>query len=441
MKRVWMLLVLMCAACAPGSQMPTSPSAVSPSPWPSPWPKHERANVYVLIHLWYQATPDRCSTAGPPAPQWGPWVWSGKTDDPCQTIPGAPWLRDISSAAYPLIGPYDSGSDDVLRWQIHQAQAAGIDGFFASVYSWAPNLRFVFDRFFGNDEQHLKGLLQIAHEEHFHVALEGWGLTTPEDLATQKEPWKAEVARHLAAIQSSPYRDAYITIGGKPAYWLIYPDWMTDSERMTFFDGTADDPRTVTWVIRDGLIGHTIELDRRLMNAKAQYPSWSDVPTPSGWNFSPLFVSDLTTERSYENLGMIPTAHAYAGFEERVGKQPTPGFGRYGLRNGITLIADFLERAVTNGAQMIFIESWNEWGEGSMIEAGTNISKWRDEGQERNLYQDAQGNDDPYEYLDVFRKFNGMQEWVPPQPPPCSAVDPLIRLRNQSDPHSAVPCQ
>ncbi len=87
---------------------------------------------------------------------------------------------------------------------------------------------------------------------------------------------------------------------------------------------------------------------------------------------------------------------------------------------------------MTFGAKIIIIESWNEWGEGSQIEAGINISQWRDEGQERNLYQDSAGDDAPYLYLDVIRKFNGMQEWVAPHPPPCSALDPLIRSRLQA---------
>jgi hypothetical protein len=399
----------------------------------------ERAKVYVLIHLWYTAVPERCGTEQGAAGGWGQWVWSGKIDDPCRTIPGAPWLREISSGAYPLTGPYDSRNPEILRWQIRQAKAAGIDGFFASVYSWEPHLAYLRDMFFGANS--VKGLLQIAQEERFQVAIEGWGIPQPERLAMQAEPWKTEVGRHLAAIAASPYRDAYIHIDGKPAYWLIYPDWMPEQDVVPFFEGTQGSPRSVTWILRAPTVDQAVRLNPQLVRSKLQFPAWTAAPTQSGWAYDPNLVSTLALEGARSDLGMTPTAHIYTGYDERPGKVSQPFYPRYGLRDGVTFITDALENAVTHGARMIFIESWNEWGEGSQIEAGVNIADWRDEGRERTLYRDGTGRDEPYLYLDIFRKFNGMQQWVPPQPPPCSVLDPLMPLRNQQEPKPAWQCQ
>ncbi|MBN1489284.1 MAG: hypothetical protein JXA69_05145, partial [Phycisphaerae bacterium] len=37
-----------------------------------------------------------------------------------------PAIRQITSCAYPLIGPYDSDNRDVVRWHIQLCKAAGI---------------------------------------------------------------------------------------------------------------------------------------------------------------------------------------------------------------------------------------------------------------------------------------------------------------------------
>jgi hypothetical protein len=39
--------------------------------------------------------------------------------------------HDIASGDYPLIGPYDQGDREVVRWHFRLAKAAGIDGFCA----------------------------------------------------------------------------------------------------------------------------------------------------------------------------------------------------------------------------------------------------------------------------------------------------------------------
>jgi len=436
MKRLWLaVVVLACVSCGSSDQalqsptdgMPVVTATPEPAPWPTPYPEKEgQPPVYVFIHLWYTAVPERCGSPGGAAGGWGPWVWGGRIDDPCAVISGAPWLREISSPAYPLTGPYESGNEDVMRWQIRQAKAAGIDGFFTGVYSWAPHLDFVFDNFFGNPVTHRKGLLQIAHEENFKVGIEGWGPSEPNPPA-QRGPCIAEVARHVAAIETSPYRDAYITIQGKPAYWLIVPQWMSERDQVTFFDGTPEHPRSFNWLLRGNFdLQEVVALNERLERSQAQYVSFDGLPSFNGWERNPGFADDQWRILQMPETGMIPISHTYTGYDERSGRFKEPYRGRFGLRNGTEHIRDFLEDSITYGAQIILCESWNEFGEGSMVEASVNIVPWRDMGQERDLFLDDQGQDDPYRYLKIFSEFNGMQEWVPPRPPPCSIVDPLM---------------
>lgn len=444
MKKLWVVLALACIACAaPNGESVSSPSQPTaaqptPAPRPTPWPEVERAKVYALLHIWYRPIP-MPPAACPPTEYHGlwnlRWAWYPKGDNPCTTIPGVPWLREISSQAYPLTGTYDSGNEDILRWQIRQAQAAGIDGFFVSTYSWVPHLAYTKDVFFGNTTTGRRGILQIAHEEKFKVAIEAWGILDDEESRMFRPHWEAMVGEHLSLIAASPYRDAYLTIKGKPAYWIIMPDWFGIYETQDFFDGTPSAPRDVTWIVRlkgTPKLNTVLRVNEYLKRSTVNYESRYDDPTTTGFRYNPHFSDDLTRVREdFADRGMVPIAHAYTGYDERCGIIDASYNGRYGLRS---VIPTFLEAAAQARADIILLESFNEWGEGSQLEAGINIERWRDLHQERGLYQDEQGRDAPYEFLDVIRRFNGMQEWVPPEPPPCSALDPLMREHSLEGP-------
>jgi len=334
-----------------------------------------------------------------------------------------------------LTGPYDSGNEDILRWQIRQAQAAGIDGFFVSTYSWQPHLAYLKDIFFGNAATGRKGLLQIAHEEKFKVAIEAWGILDDEESRSFTWIWEDMVEEHLKLIATHPYRDAYITINGRPAYWIILPDWMGGYELRDFFDGTEAMPRNVAWIVRQKgtpTLNRVLKVNESLKRSVVHYESRYNRPSPNGFQFNVHFGDDLTRVReNFNSWRMAPIAHAYTGYDERAGVIDASYQGRWGERS---VIPTFLEAAAQAQAEIILVESFNEHGEGSHLEMSLNIERWRDMGQERNLFRDEQGRDAPFKYLDDFRRFNGMKELVLPKPPPCSAIDPLMR-----DLHNTLP--
>ena len=72
----------------------------------------------ILAHYmpWY--------VAPPAAGAWG-WHWTMNHFDPRKVTGGK---RDIASHFYPLIGPYDSGDQHVLEYQLLLMKLAGIDG-------------------------------------------------------------------------------------------------------------------------------------------------------------------------------------------------------------------------------------------------------------------------------------------------------------------------
>lgn len=441
MKQLLILLAIACAACAPSGQTspgsPTEPShneptpTPAPTPWPTPYPKHQDIQTFALLHIWYSAIPETYPKDGEWPAFWLRWVWPPHPDDPYKTIPGAPWLREISSEAYPLTGPYDSRNEQILRWQFRQAKAAGLTGFFVPVYSWDANLGYLDDLFFNV-------VLRLAHEMDLKVAIEGWGFVNESDAPRKARPWKDAIARHLAAIETSPYKDAYIQIDGKPAYWIIYPGWMSSKrELLEFFDGTDAQSREVSWLLRAVPKNTVFNINAYLRNSRLQYVSWYDDPTTEGFRFNEEFAGDIVKIRTeFADKGMVPIAHAYTGYDERAGVPDGSAGRRWGERS---IIPTFLNDSKRAGARIILMESFNEWGEGSFLEAGLNIEQWRDMGQERGLFRNEQGVDAPYKYLDILRKFNGMQEWVTPEPPPCSAIDSLM-LSHQEDLAEVLRC-
>jgi len=86
---------------------------LQPAPPPSPRPL-----LFAHYYTWY-------STGNGPHKNWSN-QW-GKLNDPSVLFPNgtnpdqflfAPTIRQISAAAYPLIGPYDSDNEAVIRWQV-----------------------------------------------------------------------------------------------------------------------------------------------------------------------------------------------------------------------------------------------------------------------------------------------------------------------------------
>ena len=83
--------------------------------------------------------------------------WSGWTRPEARENPRALAVQregepPLSSAAYPLIGPYDSADPAVARWHVRLAQAAGIDAFL--VDWWGTHL--------GRDRNIDRGILFAA---------------------------------------------------------------------------------------------------------------------------------------------------------------------------------------------------------------------------------------------------------------------------------------
>jgi len=187
----------------------------------------ERAKPLVFAHYytWY-------TTGYGPNKNWGQWSHLGPSEfypngcDP-ERILFSPSIREISSCAYPLAGPYDSDNREVVRWHIRLAKAAGIDAF--SVDWWG-------DAHWQNPKSWTRHVfedvvLPVAEEEDFKVFLFDETAEFYKDL-DEVADWSAKA---LVKYATSP---AYLRLDGKPVF-AIYQRWsgrMSQEECRTLMD-------------------------------------------------------------------------------------------------------------------------------------------------------------------------------------------------------------
>ena len=361
---------------------------------PATLPIGQTLPIYIQYHVWF--TKGSCPSSNPEA-DWWHWSWS-PDHNPCETpFPWAPWLMELSSPGYPLIGPYDSSNDKVLRWHIRLAKAAGVSGFFVSVYSFCtvctPSQQEIFWSNFSK-------MLDIAEEEDFFLGIEDW---QPLDL-TDNETWKAEVQNQIDTFASHP---AFLRINDKPAIWFSFDlQWMSLDELIQFLDS-----RSTFWIIGGITLDQLRTFEQKSTQAQATQLLTYNVPTTNGWSFLfPDFEGEL---RNLDCEGFVSIAHGYPGFDERA--MPDREERRFGLRNNGQILNDFLSASVQGKAQAIILESFNDFAEYTQFEPGFDIQQYRDTGQEV-IY-----SEDPYLYLSLLADFKGVS-WVTPMPP-CSIVD------------------
>ena len=352
--------------------------------------------VYVQYQIWYSR--GECPTDWPQG-TWLHWSWWSSEDDPCTVSTGAPWMRNISSLGYPLIGPYASNNPHVFRWHMRLAKAAGIDGFLVSVFpAIEPDF---FKRF--------ELMLRIADQENFKIGLEGW---TPD--VARIGQWKAETVRYIDHFANhSPHRKALLRIDGKPVFWFNFSGrTQAIDEIARFFDSVQ-----ALWIFSGEMsLDEERELNRRLTRSAAARQTDYNFPTEQGFGVNRDFGPEVRNRLEH---GLYAFSHGFPGYDEQViSKERTR---RYGLRNDGQTLRDYLRSARDSGEHGVVISSWNEWAEMSVIEPGFD-ALFRAAEPREEVY-----GSDPYAMLKIIAQFKGVP-WKAPDLP-CHIVDRLLMKR------------
>lgn len=337
---------------------------------------------------------------------WGQWIHGkpsailDRPNDP-ETILFPPAIREISSCAYPLIGPYDSMNKDVIRWHIRLAKAAGIDAFFVDWWgpaTWHKPPGWTHDVL-------ANAVLPIAEEEGFKVLIFDETPQFVDNFETVKE-W---TTTYLQKFTDSP---AWLRIDGKPA-WAVYQLWggkLTAEQGRELIEHVEKEFGPVYWIV-DKMRGGGNEQGLNLF-------------VPDDWLAIPqidciMGYAMFSTHRIYEYKDLAPMYKDYTERVHKTGKKVLlpvhPGHDNRKIaeepwvmprQDGQTL-RDFWQAALDAGADFIGITSWNEWPETTIIEPAMT---WGD----------------PYQYLKIVAEFQG-KKFVAPPLPPLESIDPAMK--------------
>jgi hypothetical protein len=327
MKRTWLLLILglvclLCCLIAERAGVAEPPSRGTPGVRP-----------LVVAHFmpWYEAKPF--------SPRWG-WHWTMNAFNPDRVTAGQ---REIASHYHPLIGPYDSADPDVLEYHTLLMRLAGIDGVVVDWYGRDDYLDYA------AEHRNAAALARQVARTGLKLAVCYEDQTIPKLVAAGRLPpgQRVDHARgEIRWLRENWFREPFfLQLNGRPLLLSFGRDGLTDAEWEQALAGLPNPPLYLS------------EHHRR--SAAAGAFDW------------PLPRTGLAAQDGfYREARPWPVAMAVAFprfhdiYEEA---RVHASWGTIADDDGKTLAAT-LEKALGSGLPLVQIATWNDWGEGTMIE-------------------------------------------------------------------------
>jgi len=274
---------------------------------------------------------------------WG-WHWTMNHFHPDSDAPGH---REAASHFRPLLGLYDSSDPDVLECQVQQMKLAGIDGV---IIDWYGTDEYWDYGTLHNNTQQLTAVIKKAGL-HFAIMYED---ATVSNLIAGKQFPASEAVAHgqsvLQWVQNHWFSDpAYLTLGSDPVFLVFGPQYYQEDQWKQIFTPLAHPPAFFTELVRhdpaDGAF---------------------DWPLPQGGSAQSFRDNASFYERAKSWPQMI--AGAWPRFQDVYGEAGTQAsYPVIDDRQGRTY-SETLEMALKSKAPIIQLITWNDWGEGTMIE-------------------------------------------------------------------------
>jgi hypothetical protein len=287
----------------------------------------------ILAHYlpWFEARPE--------SSHWG-WHWTLNTFNPEKVTDGR---RSIASHYYPLIGPYDSGNPAVIEYHLLLMKLAGIDGVIADWYGRSNFLDYPIVH------RNTAALFQQAEKLGMRIGICYEDQTIPRLVQARqlRESGRVEHARkEIEWLQVHWFvRPIYLKLNGKPVLLSFGQEGLTDAEWDRVAASVTEMPLYLSehrrraaaaggfdWPLPQEGLAH---LDR-FYKLAASWPVAMPVAFPR--------FHDI-----YQEAGVHASWGAIADDEGRT-------------------FATTLERALKNEAPLVQIATWNDWGEGTMVE-------------------------------------------------------------------------
>jgi len=284
---------------------------------------------------------------------WG-YHWTMNHFDPEKT--DSTGRREIASHYYPLTGPYDSRDEDILEYQILLMKLSGIDGVMVDWYGMED---FADYAALNESTQALFGMIKKAGLL-FSIVYED---QTVKHMVEKGHIVKSAALDHGKAVmrymQDNWFaEDAYLKLDGRPVLLTFGPQYfMNSSDWASMFSGLPVTPLFFT-------------LDNRLSPAAAGAYPW---PPMSRSNAAGLLTQAALSDylnQFYQKAAAwdFLVTSAFPGFND-IYKEAgvSQGYGLLDSENGATFQST-LQRALSRDPDVIQLVTWNDYGEGTIIE-------------------------------------------------------------------------
>ncbi|MDF1739635.1 MAG: hypothetical protein P1U86_10785 [Verrucomicrobiales bacterium] len=319
-----------------------------PEPQATLWNCGDSSPVIAAHYMPWFSNPETNPT---PGVGWKHWNWAGPAVRHDPTSRREDGLRDLAATKYPLIGPYSSNNEAVIRYHFETARAAGIEAMIVIWYGPGSETDAVIPKLLEVAEA--TGLkISLCYEEKINWA----PFRAPASRKDLVDSAQRDLAYLLEKYSTDP---AYLTRAGKPVVFQ-FNYWGEDEmgrrnilphEWQRIFDGLA---RPLSYV--------------RQNQDDAFHP-------PIGGRYL-WFTKD---ENHIESFGVKARAQIDEGQLEYFVGMASPEFDDSGVNGwgngtratpgaGLSLFKDTFERAWRNGPEMIQLVTWNDFNEGTVIE-------------------------------------------------------------------------
>lgn len=302
------------------------------------------ADPVLLAHYmpWYATKP----ISG----QWG-WHWTMDHFDPQRVRSDG--RREAASHDYPLIGLYDSGDDHALECQVLLMKFAGLDGVVVDWYGTREALDFAVNH------QHTEKLIPWLKKAGLKFAICYEDQALGQAVKAKVLPSDSALAQAEADLQWAQehwFSDvAYVKQDGRPVLLVFGPQYLK-REQWSELRGELSSrpmifglPHLAKDLGLDGVFGWPpVEGGKTL--------------TPEQWH------KELNALYSRRGKGEAVIATVFPEFKD-IYKQAGvhDSYGTIEPRSGATF-SESLDLAMKSGAPLVQVATWNDYGEGTMIE-------------------------------------------------------------------------
>lgn len=291
--------------------------------------------VYIHLMPWFED-----KNTNDQAGKWGQhWTMANKNPD----VLDVNGNRQIAAHYYPLTGPYASGDPNIIEYQLLLMKLSGIDGI---LIDW-PGITKLYDYplLVRNTEKFIELIAKVGlsfaivyEDQNINIAFNNNTITN-----------KIGTARSDMAYLESNYfsKPTYIKEGNKPLLMVFGPQtFQTETEWTQVFSNLKEKPAFYTLWNESNEAG---------ANATGEY-AW-------------VYRNHLDDLNSFYNktYSGIKIASAYPGFNAFY-TEGGWGTNPFSITVGLQTFSQTLDLALQSSAPSLQLVTWNDYGEGTMIE-------------------------------------------------------------------------